>query len=213
MNTPITFREYQNQDFNALADIVRKTWKYDEFCSPRAARALGRIYLNSCLANQTFTQVALRNGVPSGIIMCKNMQTYRPRLKYRLRLAGSIAAFLMSKDGRAASRLYKDIDRIDRDLLDNCKETYDGEIAFFAVDSECRGLGIGKQLFEAALRYMEKQQIRRFFLFTDTSCNYGFYEHQGLVRRSQIDQTFHFENQDMDMSFFLYDNIRKEICG
>lgn len=32
-----------------------------------------------------------------------------------------------------------------------------------------------------------------FYLFTDTSCNYGFYEHQGMVRRCEKEHVFYID--------------------
>ena len=36
----ITLRDYQKQDFKVLEDIIRKTWHYDEFSSPKTASKL-----------------------------------------------------------------------------------------------------------------------------------------------------------------------------
>ena len=32
---PLQLREYQKNDFIALKNIIRKTWRYDEFSSPK----------------------------------------------------------------------------------------------------------------------------------------------------------------------------------
>ena len=31
-------REYQDQDFNELVNIVRETWQYDKFCNSKTAK-------------------------------------------------------------------------------------------------------------------------------------------------------------------------------
>lgn len=62
MEDKIIFRSYDKKDRQALEDIIRKTWNYDKFSSPKTAARLARVYLNSCLANQTFTRVAAVNG-------------------------------------------------------------------------------------------------------------------------------------------------------
>lgn len=71
MDGQIVLREYQTSDHPALIGIIRETWQYDKFASPKAAQKLARAYLDSCLTNQTFTQVALVDEVPVGIIMSK----------------------------------------------------------------------------------------------------------------------------------------------
>ena len=175
----ITLREFQNQDFKALENIIRETWHYDELCSPKTASKLARVYLSSCLTNYTFSRAALDNGVPVGIILAKNRAIHRCP--------------------------FGNVNGIDQQLLQDCGRTYPAEIALFAVDSSCRGKGIGKVLFQSALDYMKEQKLDAFYLFTDTSCNYGFYEHQGMTRRCEKEHTFMINGQTAKMNFFIYD--------
>ena len=80
-----------------------------------------------------------------------------------------------------------------------------GELSFFVLNEAVRGLGIGKQLYNAALTYMRQENIQSFYLFTDISCNYGFYEHCGMQRRGEIDMVAKLSGQQAPMKFFLYD--------
>lgn len=66
---PLQLREYQKNDFIALKNIIRKTWRYDEFSSPKTASRLADVFLSSCLTNYTFSRVAVLNGKPVGIIL------------------------------------------------------------------------------------------------------------------------------------------------
>ena len=50
---PLQLREYQKNDFIALKNIIRKTWRYDEFSSPKTASRLADVFLSSCLTNYT----------------------------------------------------------------------------------------------------------------------------------------------------------------
>ena len=47
----LKLREYQNKDFKALENIIRETWHYDEFSSPKTATKLAKVFLSSCLTN------------------------------------------------------------------------------------------------------------------------------------------------------------------
>lgn len=77
MNEQIILREYQKTDHQALENIVREAWKYDRFCSPKTAAKMAKVYLSSCLTNQTFTKVAEINGEPVGIIMGKDIENHK----------------------------------------------------------------------------------------------------------------------------------------
>lgn len=71
MKEQVILREFQEMDRKPLEDVIRKTWKYDELTGPKTAKKLAEVYLNSCLANQTYVQVAVLDGVPVGVIMGK----------------------------------------------------------------------------------------------------------------------------------------------
>lgn len=201
----ITFREYQKEDFKMLVNIIRETWHYDEFSSPKTAVKLARVFLSSCLTNHTFSRVALLNDKPIGIILVKNTATHKCPLKYRLKQMKSILSLYLSKEGRKVSKIFGSVNGIDKQLLADVDKKYPAELALFAIDSSCRGKGIGKKLFNSGLEYLKEQKINEFYLFTDTSCNYGFYEHQGMVRRCERENIFNIKGQQAKMNFFIYD--------
>lgn len=205
MKQNITYREFQESDRPALEAIIRETWHYDAFCSPKTARRLARVYLCSCLANQTFTQVALAEGRPVGIIMSKNSRIHRCPARVRLNMAAAILALYSTREGRTVSGIFQCVQEIDARLLAQCQKNYPGELALFAVSRCMRKSGIGRALFEKHLAYLHSRNIREFFLFTDTSCNYLFYEHRGMVRRAEEEHTFSASGIQEKMRFFIYD--------
>lgn len=205
MKTDIILREFQTEDAKEIQQMIAKAWHYNDFCSPKTARKLAKVFLNSCLANQTYTQVAVWKGVPVGVIMAKNSKIHSCPMKYRIKQALAIAEVYLSREGRKVSKIFSGVSEIDRQLLEKSQEEYQGELSFFVVSASARGKGIGKKLFDTALDYMKSQNISKFYLFTDTSCNYGFYEHQGMVRRWEKSRTFMVKEQEADMTFFLYD--------
>lgn len=208
MEKQLTFRHYKKEDFQTIKNIIREAWKYDAFASPKIANKMAAVFLNSCLANQTFTQVAVLDNIPVGIIMGKNIKTFQKSFSLLLKRNFSIFDLLCRKEGRNVSRIFGSVDGIDKELLKSSPIQYEGEVAFFAVDKQCRGYGIGKQLFSKLNAYMENENVKHYYLFTDTSCNYGFYEHQGMIRRCEKQHTFEVDNQTGNMTFFIYDNVK-----
>lgn len=201
----ITLREFRKGDFPASENIIRETWHYDEFSSPKTASKLARVFLSSCFTNYTYSCVALLNNQPVGIILGKNSALHRCPLKYRIKQFFDIMNLFLSKEGRNISKIFADVNGIDKQLLKDCGKSYPGELALFAVSKGCRGKGIGKKLFQSVISYMGDQHIKEFYLYTDTSCNYGFYEHQGMIRRCEKDKEFNINNQEVKMTFFIYD--------
>lgn len=205
MKQKIIYRAFQKQDIPFITDIIREAWNYDQFSSSKTAKKLSRLFLYSCLANQSYTQVAVENDIPIGIIMGKSMTSHVHPLIHRMKQFFSLASLYLSKEGRKVMKTFESVNHIDKELIAQNGYQYPGEVVFFAVSSSARGKGIGKRLFQFLLEYMKSEKIPRFFLFTDTSCNYGFYEHQGIIRRCEQDTTFYIKEQTATMSFFLYD--------
>lgn len=205
MKNTVKLRELKKQDIPVLEDVIRKTWHYDEFATPKTARKLAKVYLASCLTNQTYTRVAEVNGVPAGLILGKNIEKHHCPLKYRLHQIFALCRLMISKEGRGILNFYKSVNDIDSQLLKQCNKDYKGEIALFALSPEYRGLGIGKKLFQCLLAYMKSQSISDFYLYTDTSCNFGFYEHQGMIRQQQYKHLLNAKEKKIEVEFYLYD--------
>lgn len=203
----IILRTFQKEDASFLEEIIRKTWHYDDFCSPKTAGKLAKIFLYSCLTNQTFSRVAVLEGKPVGIILGKHCAIHKCPPSLRIRQISSIFSLLLSREGRKTAKIFQAVDGLDKELLKECGISYPAELALFAVDPGCRGKGIGKILFQSFLEYLKKYHLSRFYLYTDTSCNFGFYEHQGMKRRIEKTKSFHIKGQNVTMHFFIYDHL------
>lgn len=211
MSEQVILREFQKSDRPALENVVREAWKYDKFCSPKTAAKMAKVYLNSCLTNQTFTRVAEVDGIPVGIIMGKDIRNHKCPFSLRFSWLRSVIGLLITKEGREISKIFDCVQGIDKELISRCKKDYQGELAFFAISEKCRGKGLGRKLFQTVVDYMRTQNIPEFYLFTDTSCNYPFYEHLGMKRCGEKKQTIHTHSEDGDMTFFIYEyQIGKE---
>ncbi|MGL5722462.1 MAG: GNAT family N-acetyltransferase, partial [Brevinema sp.] len=78
---------------------------------------------------------------------------------------------------------------------------YQGYIKLFIVSKDSRGLGVGKKLLSYQLDYMNKMNVRSLYLYTDTICNFGFYDANNFQRVNQKEYVDPFEQK---LSVFLY---------
>lgn len=209
MDKVVEIRDLRVQDYPKIEEFIGKTWNFQRFCGEATARKLAQYYLSSCLVEQTFTKVATIDDQPIGIIMGNHIQQHKTPLKYRLRLIKSFIQLLFTKEGLKIMSAFKDIANIDEVLLKESPYVYDAELTFFAVDETCRGLGVGKQLHELFLDYLKNEGLTTYYLFTDTDCNFGFYESRGIKRRNEHQHQFNIDHVSLDVDFYLYDNIEK----
>ena len=92
------FREYRKQDYRDLVEIIRKTWHYDEFCSPKTANKLANVFLSSCLTNYTYARVVIVDGKAAGIILVNNIAKHTCSAMARLRQLKALAALYCCKE-------------------------------------------------------------------------------------------------------------------
>lgn len=204
----IIYRPYKKQDFGALSEIINITWEHEKNYSQSTAIRLSNAYLRICLAEQTFTQVAVCKGKAVGIIMGNNLHCTSKPLIPHLQAKKDMLILSMTSEGRRAAHFFEELDKIYGRLLSAQSRQYGGELSFFAIHPNYRGLGIGKELYYRFQNYMDSVRIEDFYVFTDTTCNYGFYEHQGMIRCGTEKITIPVNGKQSDFLFFIYENSK-----
>ena len=100
LNKHIILRELHKSDREKLESLICEEWNYEKHCCPQVAAKFARVYLNSCLAEQTYTQAAIIDNVPVGIVMVKNLKVHKCPLAIRLQLLLSTISLYLSKEDR-----------------------------------------------------------------------------------------------------------------
>ena len=72
------------------------------------------------------------------------------------------------------------------------------------LDPAARGHGRGRRMFETLMDAFRLAGVRDYFLFTDTTCDVGFYVHRGLTQvcEQSLPASVPGENPS---SFYLYE--------
>ena len=206
----ITYRPYLPQDFKALSDIINITWGHEKTYSPTTAVRLSNAYLRLCLTEQTFTQVALNDGKPIGIIMGNSFRNSHKSLKNSLQAKWALSLLSLTAEGRRAGHFFEEIDRIYDKLLSGRHGITRGNCPFFAIHPDYRGLGIGKELYCRFFDYMNSENIRHFYVFTDTTCNFGFYESRNMLRCGTEEVELQVNRKPEKFLFFIYENAAQK---
>lgn len=202
-NIDVKYRSIEKKDYKNLARIIKETWGYENYCSTKIADKMSLLYLYSCLGAQTFTEVAEIDGEAIGIVMAKSDEKYHISIQPLLNQCWTALQLMCYKEGRKIMRIFAGINKIDKELLDNCDEKFNGELCFFVLGERTRGLGIGKKLFNDAKNYMKSTNVKQFYLYTDSTCNYGFYEKQGLKRINEKIVEIDVQ-ENIKTSFYIY---------
>ena len=196
MGNTVRIRRMTRSDYPQLVELIRRTWYADADADGQetpddaqdhgVASRLAAIDAQDCLARATHAAVAERDGRIVGAILgsAPARVTRMQRTWHRLRQVRLALPLLASPAGRGGLMEQLAILQADRALVRAAGKTYPAEIALFLVAPESKGLGVGGRLFAHMLGTFRERGIHEYFLFTDTSCDYGFYEHKGLRRKA-----------------------------
>lgn len=182
----ITYRPLKLTDADALANILGETWHMDVDGEIRHLHGL--IDLAIYAQQPTWTQVAEMDGRPVGVIMARAGEPDAALAEqWRPIEQDAWASLRELPDGKAdeLQAFFDGLDEIDAQLLEEsgCDSTY--ELVMFAVSAETRGRGVGGTLLSAAQDYLRAQGATEAFFYTDTDCNWQYYEHRGMKRAAE----------------------------
>ena len=184
MVSRVIYRPFDEDDFNAIAAIVRDAWHTDA-PTPYYAFLEACADLAHSLSISTFSQVALTDGEPRGIVLARGTNLSVPvSSRWQRAEEDYLEQMLINEPGAANDYLQM------TELTKGIRTTmlHDGglseanEITMLIVGEEARGLGIGTVLLDAAASYLASRGAGRAFLYTDTDCDWQFYENHDFVR-------------------------------
>lgn len=110
---------------------------------------------------------------------------------------------ILNIEGCFSLIIYNIIKIINKNLLKTTNKNYQAELSFFAVNKNYHGFGIGKFIFEKFNDYLKENNILNFYLYTDTYCNYKFYEYFNMNKKAEKKISINFIKR-INLEFYLY---------
>lgn len=205
MVSRVTYRPFDEDDFNEIAAILQDAWH-------SGAPSPGYAFLEACcdlshsLSISTFSQVALIDGSPRGIVLARSNSLRVPVSGRWRRSEEDFLEQMEASDPHACAAWGHFVaaqDHAYEGLLDKAKVPSANEITLLAVSSAARGLGIGGVLLDAASSYLASHGAARAFVYTDTDCDWPFYEKHGL-KRAAAHRATRDERKILPKELYLY---------
>lgn len=204
----IIYREIEKCDYTTVKSLINEAFNFEDIISNKDVlnKSLN-IYLRGCLSSTTFSSVAVKNGNVIGFILgsSKNKNNTFNLIKHNIALAFSAFSLLFkSKDDKEALNGYKKILKSYDELMHNRNDDFQGCIELFIVSKECRGLGVGKKLVNDLMNYMKDNSVSNLYLYSDSNCNYGFYDSQGFNQLDSRNVKMQNSNKSTILGVYLY---------
>lgn len=115
--------------------------------------------------------------------------------------SGTKLAF-SSKENKNAIKEFSKVSQTYKEIIQGKEDDFQGCIQLFIVSEESRGLGVGKTLIKYLSNYMIDMKVNSIYLYTDTRCNYGFYDSQNFNRLNE--KEIYFDTIPSSLNIFLY---------
>lgn len=179
----VTYHQVTEDDFDELALLISNQWATPEIRdNPIAMKRSGLLSLFYFMVHHTFTCVAEDNGKDVGLLICTNISDRPIDMKYVRLLINEIAFMICNPETRDDGLAWGEYTQLAQDLEERVVHGIDAELELFVIAPEYRGQGIGKRMFRSMVKFYKMTGTKTFFLHTDTSCSYPFYEKIGMTR-------------------------------
>ena len=205
----IVYRKINKKDYSYIKNMMNKNFHLYEYIEDeRVLKTFLNSYLYSCLAEKTFSMVAEKNGETVGVILGRVNKQFHI-LSY---LINNIKYFyyvfltqLKAKIYNSNIKQYKGITKIYKELMKKANKDFDGILTLFVVSEKFQGFGIGKKLLNYFFENQKFYNSKNIYLYTDSKCNYKFYDKQGFEKLNEDIFKVKNKNKQFDLEIFLYE--------
>ena len=191
----VIYRDFCEKDICDVANLLASIW-YPEL-SGEAALCAGKMDLAHFAANTSHMRVAALDGSVVGIAAVRVKSPNKETVLKWKKFYSDVALRLQSLEPRVAQEIldYCSFEKkAQAKMLSECSDCLDYELTLFAVSSKARGHGVGSTLLKQAVQYLKEAGAKSYFLFTDTSCTWQYYENRGMKRIS----SYHLTDEEVD---------------
>ncbi|KOS67779.1 GNAT family acetyltransferase [Lysinibacillus contaminans] len=202
----LTYRELTKKDYERVKELICDAFGFGEFIEDKKfLDSILNIYLHSCILDSSFSKVAVKDNKVIGVIL-GSAKKDKKRLPKSHSILVTASAFLKimisSKENKKLFKEFIKIQDIYKEIIQGKQDSFQGCVQLFIVSEESRGLGVGKTLINYLSNYMQSMEVDSMYLYTDTRCNYGFYDSQNFKRLNE--KEIYLDSIQEKLNIFLY---------
>jgi GNAT superfamily N-acetyltransferase len=207
----IIYRKIKKSDYEKIKKMVDETWHITDCLDhKKVGKIFLNMFINSLLMIENYTQVAVENEKVLGVIVGKTKRknfNLKKILYFINLIIDSIKInFIIKTDkDKNVVKDYMELISTYKKLKNEINRKFDGQIELLAVDEKSRGKRIGKTLVNNFFEHCKENNVKNIYLYTDTKCNYKFYDIIGMTQLGE--KTGNFKSDlfgDEDFKVFMY---------
>lgn len=205
----VIYRCLVKEDYESVKELIGEAFGFNELIKDKKfLDSVLTIYLQGCILESSFSKVAEKDNKVIGIILGDSKKD-KNRLKKAhniFSLASSMLKALMAnKENKKFMKEFGKVQEAYKEPINGIETDFQGCIELFIVSGESRGLGVGKALMNYLFNYMESMDVKSLYLYTDTRCNYGYYDSQNFDRIDEREIQFDSTGEKLNVFLYSYD--------
>lgn len=185
----VIYRDFEERDIDDLALLLASIWS--PVGEKKIQLEVGTVDLANYAKRTTFARVAELNGHVIGIVAARSGDA-TDEDNYWKKLSDKAYAKIEEISVEGAKTLagyYEFEDRVHDKMHSETPQDLTYELVLFAVSEVARGKGVGSTLLKSAVDYLKGEGATSAFLYTDTTCNWQYYEKRGMDRIAEYKST------------------------
>lgn len=191
-------------DIAQINELIITTWDYRSWIPKEKVLPMAEFLLDDVILTSTRIFVVRDdNNIIAGIMAVTVAADLREKVRAKTRQYSALKN-IITRDPQEETLfdMYLNTLIINGNLLASCDGNFDASLNLFMIDARFRGHGIGNQLWQLAMGYLREKQSARYFLWTDSDSDFGFYEHKGLQRIAA--QAYDWGGHDVTETYYVY---------
>ena len=202
----VIYRDIIKSDYETIKNLIGEAFGFSSFIKDKYLLNIVLTgYLKECILDTSFGKVAVKDDKIIGFILgnADNDKHRICNLDESVEVDNNTVEVIMNNEEN--QDLFKELSKIKNaynDVIKGKENIFQGSIQLFVVSKESRGLGVGKTLVKHLSDYMKSMNVKSLYLFTDSRCNYGFYDSQNFNKLNE--KEINFKYVDSKLNVFLY---------
>jgi len=200
----VKYRRMNSGDIEAVCALMDSTWDMKSRIGEELGSRYSSLYTESILADSEIRIAAVCGGRVVGAVMGRRIEDFHTDDVHADNYEKISEELNGIRGGKSLNKAFARVYDTHKKLLNGCDIEFDGYLTFLAVESGMRGKGIGKTLVAHLKKRLSAIGVEKFYLYTDTTCNVGFYDSQGFKRINSVKDRFQVRRTKIKLEVYLY---------
>ncbi|MCU4582227.1 GNAT family N-acetyltransferase [Acinetobacter gyllenbergii] len=195
--------ELSENDLDKINQMIVFTWDYHSWVPQKNVKPMAEFFLGEVIINSSRIFVVRNENEIVGVIAASMIDNIKQKANAKIRKYKALKEIILEKKEDVFEG-YLDTLILNEKLLLKSGKKFVASLNLFILDEQYQGMGIGNKLYSMFTDYLTEMKVKEFFLYTDDSSNFQFYERKGLKRIGEEKYSWGGDTDNAEL-YYLYE--------